>query len=198
MEMRLVPLNCILKTVTSLLYIFYQNFKNKTKKKRKKGEQFSSNVEQCLLLFMSWRLPCAANRSIRKERVTPGSAIKGMASFILFAWSLAGGRQPSCQEDTQVAGGEEAGLFRYNLRHVSHLPWVWILQPHEAFRWLRPHEKFWARATQRSHSWIPDPQKRLEIINVYCHPKPLSFEFVCCAALDNEHLLTKCMSRILS
>lgn len=45
------------------------------------------------------------------------------------------------------------------------------LQPWPASCWP-PHEKSWARTTRQNHSWIPDPQKLCEIINVCCFKLP--------------------------
>lgn len=61
---------------------------------------------------------------------------------------------------------EELGLAN---NHVSELEsksffpswvfWRWLQSWPPAL--LQPHERIWARTTQRSYSWIPDPQKLL-------------------------------------
>ena len=65
-------------------------------------------------------------------------------------------------------------------RQVSEPPWEQIQQPQlnlqmmqpQATSWLKPQEGCWARTSQLSHSWIPDPQKWCEI--KFCCFKPLS------------------------
>lgn len=114
-------------------------------------------------------LICMTNRILQKWQYVISES-RSWKIVWLPLWSLispTGESQLPCCEDTQEAlwrGSFEGEPVpptnsQHQLGTCEWTTWKWILQPSQAFRWLkpRPHERQQVKTAQLSCSWNPDP-----------------------------------------